>query len=524
MIDWLSATPWRMPVILIAYFSLHVVARSLVSPSLDYDESEQIFLSQCLSYGYNSQPPLYTWVQTGLFEILGYSVFSLAVLKNLLLCGTYLLVFGLVRKATDNVSLGAIAALGLLTIPQISWESHRDLSHTVAVTFATMLTFYSVASLAKDGRTRWYVLIGIATALGVLSKYNFAIVIVGMIAAGLTVPTYRKQLLDGRMALAVAIAAAMILPHAIWAAAHLELTSSKTMATLTTNQSNDWFQNVGAGFAALTVSTLACCAITLTTFLPCVYRHLQARSRQEPSTSCSEGQATTLLLERFLIAITIVLCALVLSGHALEFKNRWLQPFVVLLPAYFVLRLRNFFPSERRVMNRVCAIGFLLIVLILTAVVTRPLIGRYRNQYCWLNIPYNELASTINDQIGNAPAIIVAPNMRIAGNLRLHFPESFVISEDQKYLSNRILATSCDELQTCKVVVVTDETKVHAHDRLMAFVKQTLPVLAESRDDWHRVDLDYLYGTGDAHQPFFLRELGVERVALQPSWTADKTR
>ncbi len=94
MIDWLSATRWRMPVILIVYFSLHVAARSLVSPSLDYDESEQVFLSQCLSYGYNSQPPLYTWVQTGLFEILGYSVFSLAVLKNLLLCGTYLLVFG----------------------------------------------------------------------------------------------------------------------------------------------------------------------------------------------------------------------------------------------------------------------------------------------------------------------------------------------------------------------------------------------------------------------------------------------
>jgi len=326
------------------------------------------------------------------------------------------------------------------------------------------------------------------------------------------------------MVLAVAIAAAMILPHAIWVAAHLELTSSKTMATLTTNQSHDWFQNVTAGFAALAVSTLACCAITLATFLPCVYWYLKARSGQERNSSSDEGRAATLLLERFLISIAIVLCVLVLSGHALEFKNRWLQPFVVLVPAYFVLRMRDFFPSERQMMNRVCAIGFVLIFLILTAVVTRPLIGRYRNQYCWLNVPYNELALTINDQIGNAPAMIVTPNMRIAGNMRLHFPDSPVISEDQQYLAERIVAASGDTLQASKVVVVTDETKVHEHNRLMTFVNQVLQVPAGSRDDWRRVDLPYLYGAGDAHEEFFLRKLAAERVALQSGSPEDKNR
>jgi hypothetical protein len=175
-------------------------------------------------------------------------------------------------------------------------------------------------------------------------------------------------------------------------------------------------------------------------------------------------------------------------------------------------------------MNRVCAISFVLIFLILTAVVTRPLIGRYRNQYCWLNVPYNELASTIYDQVGNAPAIIVAPNMRIAGNMRLHFPDTPVISEDQRYLAERIVAEAGVKLQASKVVVVTDETKIHEHNRLMTFVNQVLQVSAGSRGDWRRVDLDYLYGTGDAHQEFFLRKMAVERVALQPSSPEDKTR
>ncbi len=451
----------------------------------------------------------------GFFEIFGYSVFSLAALKNLLLCGTYLLVFAAVRKATDKISLGVMAAFGILTIPQIAWESHRDLSHTVAATFVTSLVFYSVVSLAKDGRTRWYVLIGIAAALGILSKYNFAIVIVGMIAAGLTVPTYRKQLLDWRITLAVAIAAALVLPHAIWMRTHVELISSKTVATLTTNQSNDWFQDVSAGFTALAVSTLSCCAVTLTTFLPCVHRHMQNRSRQQVDSACDAVGETALLLQRFLVAITIVLCLLVLSGHALEFKNRWLQPFVVLVPAYFALRLKNFFPADRQVMNRVCAIGFCAMFVVLTAVVARPLIGRYRHKYCWLNMPYNELASTIHDKIGNSPAIIVASDMRIAGNMRLLFPKLPVISEDQQYLTDRILGASRDDLHASTLVVVTDRSEAGQQNKLMAFAQQVRQLPVAASDDWGTVDVDYLYGTGDTRQQFFLRELAGQRVALR---------
>ena len=268
MIDWISANRWRMPAVLLAYFAVHVLVRCAISPSLDYDESEQVFLSQCLSLGYNSQPPLYTWIQTGIFEVFGYSVFSLAAFKNVLLFGTYLLVYATIRKATGHAGLAVITAIGLLTIPQISWESHRDLSHTVAVTFATTLAFYSVVSLAQDGRTRWYVLIGIAAALGILSKYNFSIVILAMIAAGLTVPCYRKVSAGLRMAIAVSLAGVLILPHVIWMSGHLELISSKTMTTLTTNQTSHWLTNVGSGLSSLAVSTLSCCAITLATFVP----------------------------------------------------------------------------------------------------------------------------------------------------------------------------------------------------------------------------------------------------------------
>ena len=85
MMNWLIRRRYRLPLLLAFYFAAHTVVRTALSTSLDYDESEQVFLSQFLLLGYNSQPPLYTWIQKGLFELFGYSVLHLALLKNLFL-------------------------------------------------------------------------------------------------------------------------------------------------------------------------------------------------------------------------------------------------------------------------------------------------------------------------------------------------------------------------------------------------------------------------------------------------------
>ena len=170
MMDWLVRGRFRLPALLGVYFAAHVLVRATMSTSLDFDESEQVLLSQFWMLGYNSQPPLYTWIQSGLFDVLGYSVFSLALLKNVFIWLTYWFVFEAIRKATGSLALAAVSTLGMLTIPQIAWESHRDLSHTVAATFATTLLCYGVISLAQDARSsgglRWYALIGFAVGFG----------------------------------------------------------------------------------------------------------------------------------------------------------------------------------------------------------------------------------------------------------------------------------------------------------------------------------------------------------------------
>ena len=150
----------RRSVVLIGlavYFAGHALLRGSISPSLNFDESEQSFLSQSLAWGYNSQPPLYTWIQILFFKVLGCNAFAMAVMKNSFLFLTYWLLFRALEEVTESVPLAIVGSLGMFTIPQIAWESHRDLSHTVAATCMTCALFYCIARMAGKKATRPWV-------------------------------------------------------------------------------------------------------------------------------------------------------------------------------------------------------------------------------------------------------------------------------------------------------------------------------------------------------------------------------
>src|SRR6185295_14893429 len=160
-----KAGPWLG--LILVYFALQVVGRVVLSPSADLDESEQLVLTQKLSWGYNSQPPLYTWLQFFAFQLFGVSIFSLALLKNLFLLGTYVFTYLNARALARSHAAGVAAAAALLFIPQIAWESQRDLTHSVLASMfagATLFCFLQLHSRRTVGR---YALLGLCAGLGV---------------------------------------------------------------------------------------------------------------------------------------------------------------------------------------------------------------------------------------------------------------------------------------------------------------------------------------------------------------------
>src|SRR2546425_11911640 len=75
----------QFSVILLTYFSLHLITRTLVSETVGIDEADQLVLGQKWSWGYGPQPPLYTWLLMLFIKFFGPSVFSLTLLREALL-------------------------------------------------------------------------------------------------------------------------------------------------------------------------------------------------------------------------------------------------------------------------------------------------------------------------------------------------------------------------------------------------------------------------------------------------------
>ena len=408
MTNWIVEGRYRVHALLLIYFCVHVIARTWVSSSLSFDESEQVFLSQWIQLGYNSQPPLYTWMQAGLFSVLGYGVFPVALLKNVILLFTYLSVFAFVRTGTRNDLLAIAASVGMLTVPQVAWESHRDLSHTVLVTLATAILFLCVVRLVKKPTQWMYIALGVTCGIGMLSKYNFSISILGVMAAAWTIPQYRKRLKDVRLALSVVIAAFIIAPHAYWAVGNATLATGKTVSQLTSDVPLSWSECVIRGGSDLIGSYMACCTLSVLVFTACFAKQAGRMIRDvfrwtDDSTSTlddnTDSHQLLLFVERFLACVLTMLALLVLSGYAISIKNHWLHPILFLMPTYSILKLASWGDVQPKQASRLCYTAFALGGLVIGMTIAKPITAGTRERYSWLNMPYATMASEIQGQL-----------------------------------------------------------------------------------------------------------------------------
>src|SRR5438876_12418667 len=83
--------------VLVLYLGVHLLLRLALSPSLIPDEAELALFSQSLAWGYSEQPPLYSWLVWGIVHLLGLSVFSLTLVRMLVLASVPLALYAAAR-------------------------------------------------------------------------------------------------------------------------------------------------------------------------------------------------------------------------------------------------------------------------------------------------------------------------------------------------------------------------------------------------------------------------------------------
>ena len=408
---------------LAAYFGLQLISRTLLSPSAHLDESEQLVFTQQWAWGYGPQPPLYTWIQKLFFNAFGVSIFSLALLKNLLLFATYALAYWNARFITRRHVCG-VAAAALIFIPQISWEAQRDLTHSVMACVFALAALGLFCRVLEFGKTTNHLALGLCLGLGALSKYNFILFAAGLFIAALSLKTLRPAVLNGRMLLALALAVLIFLPHGWWMIHHWQMASS-TSHKLAIQSDAPWLKTTARGLANLLVASggfILPAALALGLFFfrakktsPDVYG--------ETSIRCDFAR----LITRTIASIfgLLVLCVMII--HVTDFRGRWFQPILLGVPILIVTWLHQRLEPRRLKWLMVSAAGVAIVLLI--AMPARIVFGEKLRHQEPVNFPFAVLAEQMKPDL--APeTIIVTQDHLLAGNLRLALQPRLVVSTE----------------------------------------------------------------------------------------------
>lgn len=414
-----SVRPMRLSgllfLLLALYFIVNIVVRLSLPASLELDEAEQIFYSQWLALGYGPQPPLYNWLQTAVFTLTGRTVFGLSLLKNGLLFSTYLFYWLAARRVLKDEGLRIVAVLSLLTLPQVSFMAEQDLAHTVALIAATALFLYAFFRIVDRGDAAGYLLAGISIGLGFLAKYNFALLPAAALVAVLPERELRDRVFNWRLALAVAVAVAIVLPHLLWLWDNLDLATTQTLGKMTDHRE----ARIGVipaleGLASLAVAIVAFSALTLVIFVA-IYRSAARRVLTARSTPIR-------IVERMLVLLLAALALIIIATGTTTVRERWLDPFLLVLPLYLCMKIEAAGTDQAVKRKGLIAIPLAIMVLVPASIFLRVATASLTGDYTRVNIPSDRFVKAEVSDRDIVPALVVAADRHLAGNIGLSLP------------------------------------------------------------------------------------------------------
>jgi len=213
-----SSNRWPLAaLVLVAVVTLwRLAVLAFAPPNLSFDEAQYWAWAQSFQLGYYSKPPMVAWAiaaTTALFgEGEGAIKLSSALAHTLTAWFLYLLgrdMFG--RRE------GALAAMGWITLPAVSLSAMMITTDPFLLTaWAAALWFLVRAERHGPGINGWWLALGVAFGLGLLSKYAMAFFLLGLALWMVLVPEARRLLKGGGLWLALGLGLLIYAPNGIW--------------------------------------------------------------------------------------------------------------------------------------------------------------------------------------------------------------------------------------------------------------------------------------------------------------------
>jgi hypothetical protein len=422
-------------------------------------------------------------------------VASLTALKYAVLAVAYAFLYLTARRVLTEPRLPALAAFSLLLLLPIGWFVHDDLTQSVAVLAAAGATVHALLRLEAAPTPARYAGLGVALALGTLSKLTYLVFGAALALAALTVAPFRRRLVDPRALVTVVVAVALLLPYARWLATHqdeLLRFAEQVSPGATRSFTAGVLEGLGAVLRtfAYYAAPLALCFFLL---FPEVYRPGPAAARP--------AAPADLLVERTLVAGLGLLAAGALLNVLGHLKFRWAIPLFFLLPLYACVRLDRLGmdAARRRRLRAYAGVLMLTEALVVLAIVLQIHAGALVGLPARLNTPYDGVGDAAAAAGFHRGTIVTGPGP-LGGNLRLAFPDSRVASlETPEYLP----PPTADGGGGC--LLVWDRKLGGAiPDDLGAWMRARLDVAGPAGPPIETVRIPYRHSPGLEYRAFFV--------------------
>lgn len=392
--------------VVFCFFSINAFTQYLVTNTADLDQAEQLLLSYSFELGYNSQPPLYSYIVMFVFKVFGVSLVSLAIIKVVLLTTTSAGFILIGRHFNFSTLQIIISLLGLMMIPQYIWESQRDLTHSVLCTASACLTLYMVLKLKEYPSITNYVLLGILVSIGFLSKYTFVILVGAIVIASVINKTYRHIVLTPKILVAFAVFVVLVSPHLYWVIDNFSASTSSLNKLDSTSVAS-----ANSYLTGLLTALLSAFAFVSPLWLIGLPILLTSKFRLQNPKQINQVK----FLGHIALCALGLIFAIVIVFKAQNIKDRWYQPLLFFTP----LLISFLVPTAKKwAVTLFISISTILLLFVLLWLPLRTYYADKISKYSRPNMPYTEsLSAIIKPQ--KTIDFILAENKLLGGNARL---------------------------------------------------------------------------------------------------------
>ncbi|MCX8502500.1 MAG: glycosyltransferase family 39 protein [Beijerinckiaceae bacterium] len=204
--------------VLLSSLVLWALIPSLYFGNLHTDTLEAAYWGRDLAWGYSKHPPLVSWLLNIVLKPGSAPILTLLVLGQALAILSAWYVYDLVRIIAGRQT--AVLAACMMMLTSVATFYAAQVNHnTVLVPFCAAVMNYGYRFMDRR-RLIDAVSLGLATGLGMITKYEIIFALIPLLVLSLVKPRFRNIFLSTKTWLAVLISIAVLLPHLQWLASH----------------------------------------------------------------------------------------------------------------------------------------------------------------------------------------------------------------------------------------------------------------------------------------------------------------